>query len=61
MSDNLPVPGGEFLLYTSDDGRARLSVRAQEGRVWLSRAARAELLQTATRKVSLHLEKINKE
>ena len=58
MSDNLPVPGGEFVLYTTDDGRTRLSVRVQDGTVWLSQAAIAELFQTTKQNVSLHLQNV---
>src|SRR5271157_290504 len=58
MSDNLPVPGGEFLLYATEDGRTRLSVRVQDGTVWLSQAAIAELFQTTKQNVSLHLQNV---
>lgn len=58
MSDELAVPGGEFLLYASDDGRVRLSVRVQDGTVWLSQAAIAELFQTTKQNISLHLQNI---
>jgi hypothetical protein len=61
MSDNLPVPGGEFLLYATEDGRARLSVRVHEGTVWLSQAAMGELFQTTKQNVSLHLQNIYEE
>ncbi|MGO9813840.1 MAG: hypothetical protein ACLP53_24160 [Isosphaeraceae bacterium] len=58
MSVNLPVAGGEFLLYATEDGRTRLSVRVQDGTVWLSQAAIAELFQTTKQNVSLHLQNI---
>jgi hypothetical protein len=61
MSDNLPVPGGEFLLYATDDGQARLTVRVQDGTVWLSQAAIAELFSTTKQNVSLHLQNIYEE
>lgn len=61
MSDNLPMPGGEFILYATDDGRIRLSVRVQGGTVWLSQAAMAELFQTSKQNVSLHLQHIFEE
>ena len=61
MSEDLPVPGGEFLLYATEDGRARLSVRVHEGTVWLSQAAMAELFQTTKQNVSLHLQNIYEE
>ncbi|WP_165248030.1 virulence RhuM family protein [Paludisphaera soli] len=61
MSDELAVPGGEFLLYASEDGRVRLSVRIQEGTVWLPQAGIAELFQTTKQNISLHLQNIYEE
>jgi hypothetical protein len=58
MSENLPAPGGEFLLYATEDGQAKLSVRVYEGTVWLSQAAMAELFQITKQNVSLHLQNI---
>jgi hypothetical protein len=55
MSDNLPVPGGEFLLYATDDARARLSVRVQEGTVWLSQRLIAESFAVSVSTVNEHL------
>ncbi len=55
MSDNLPVPGGEFLLYTSDDGRVRLSVRVEDGTVWLPQRLIAELFGVSVKTVNEHL------
>ena len=60
MPKNLPapVPGGEFLLYTSDDGRTHLSVRVQENSVWLPQRLIAELFQVTVPNVSQHLKAI---
>ena len=58
MSDNLPLPGGEFLLYTSDDGRVRLSVLVQEGTVWLPQRLIAELLGVSVQTVNEHLSNV---
>ncbi len=55
MNDNLPVPGGEFLLYTSDDGRVRLSVRVQDGTVWLPQRLIAELFGVSVPTANEHL------
>lgn len=43
MTPDPSVPGGEFLLHTSADGRTRLSVRVQDGTVWLPQRLIAEL------------------
>jgi hypothetical protein len=60
MPKNLPapVPGGEFLLYTSDDGRTHLSVRVQENSVWLPQRLIAELFQVSVPTVNEHLANI---
>jgi hypothetical protein len=55
MNDNLPAPGGELLLYTSDDGRVRLSVRVQDGTVWLPQRLIAELFGVSVPTVNEHL------
>ena len=61
MSDNLPVPGGEFVLYTSDDGRVRLSVRVQDGTVWLPQRLIAELFGVSVPTVNEHLANVYEE
>ena len=58
MSDKLPTPGGEFLLYTSDDGLVRLSVRVHEGTVWLPQRLIAELFGVSVPTVNEHLRNI---
>jgi hypothetical protein len=55
MSDKLPLPGGEFLLYATEDGRARLSVRVQEGTVWLPQRLIGELFAVSVPTVNEHL------
>ncbi len=61
MSANLPVPGGEFLLYTSEDGNVRLSVRIQDGTVWLNQRLIAELFDVSVKTASEHLVNIYEE
>jgi hypothetical protein len=58
MSDEPAVPGGEFLLYASEDGRVRLSVRVQDGTVWLPQRLIAELFQVSVPTVNGHLANI---
>jgi hypothetical protein len=55
MSENLPGPGGELLLFTSDDGRVRLSVRVQDGTVWLPQRLIAELFRVSVKTANEHL------
>ena len=53
MPDQLP--GGEFLLYQSEDGRTRLQVRVDGQTVWLSQRLIAELYQVSVKTVNEHL------
>jgi hypothetical protein len=49
---------GEILLYPSDDGRARVACRFEQGTLWLSQAAIAELYDVSKKTVSFHLKNI---
>ncbi len=51
-------PKSEILLYTTQDGNQRIEVRLENGTVWLSQIALAELFQTAKQNISLHLKNI---
>ena len=48
----------ELVLYTSDDGRTRLSLRVEGRTVWLTQLEIAELFQTTKQNVSLHAKNI---
>lgn len=57
--DMVPArPGGEFILYQSEDGHARLEVRFEGGTVWLTQKQMAELFQTTVANVNIHLRNI---
>ncbi len=59
MSKHLPnVPGGEFLLYQTEDGQVRLDVRLQDETVWLTQQMIAELFQTTVPNISMHIKNI---
>ena len=45
---------GELLLYTTEDGTAKMQLRADGETVWLSQLEMAELFQTSKQNVSLH-------
>jgi len=49
-----PVPG-EFLLYETEDGRARVECRFVDDSLWLPQAGMAELFQTTPQNITLHL------
>ena len=65
MSDeNLPAqqpPEGEFLLYQTEDGRARIECRFAGDSIWLTQRLIAELFQTSKQNISQHLQSIYEE
>lgn len=52
---------GEFLLYTTEDGVAKLEVRLVSDTVWLSQKQMAELFQKDVRTVNEHIRNIFEE
>lgn len=48
----------ELILYQTDDGLARVQLRALDGSVWLSQVEIAELFATTKQNVSLHTKNI---
>lgn len=51
-------PGGEILLYEAKDGAVRVEVRLEREIVWLTQRRMAELFDTSTDNVGLHLKNI---
>ena len=49
---------GELVLYTTEDGSAKFSLRAEDGTVWLTQLELAELFQTSKQNISLHIKNI---
>ncbi len=47
--------GGEFLLYQTPDGHARIQLRVQDGTVWLTQKQLAELYQVSVPTINGHL------
>jgi hypothetical protein len=60
MSEDVPdrPPGGELLLYRTEDGRTRLECRFDEETIWLSQALIAELFQISIPNVNMHLKNV---
>lgn len=52
------MPGGEFLLYQTEDGRTRVQCRFENETLWLTQAQIADLFQTTPQNVTLHLKAI---
>jgi hypothetical protein len=59
--DSNPPPKGQFLVYSSEDGQAKIEVRLENETVWLTQQHMADLFQTTKQNVSLHLQNIFKE
>jgi len=58
--ENSP-PIGEFILYTTDDGKSRVECRFQEETIWLSQALMAELFDRDVRTINEHLQNLFEE
>lgn len=58
MSENPPLPGGEFLLYQTEDGQTRVECRLANESLWLSQAGMVELFQTSKQNIAKHLKAI---
>ena len=54
----VPTGKGEILLYQTEDGRTRVECRFRDETIWLTQAAMAELFQTTTPNVNIHLKNI---
>jgi hypothetical protein len=52
---------GELILYTTEDGQARVQLRAEGGTVWVTQAEMAELFQTTPQNITLHIKAIYSE
>ncbi len=55
------TPGGEIVVYRTEDGRNRIRVLLEDETVWLTQAALAELFETTKQNVSLHIRNICEE
>jgi len=53
-----PPPGGQFLVYRTEDGKLKIEVRFEGETVWLTQPQMAALFQTTQQNISLHLQSI---
>jgi len=53
-----PRPGGQFLVYRTQDGKLKIDVRFEGETVWLTQQHMAELFQTTKQNVSLHIQNV---
>ncbi|HEY4599784.1 MAG TPA: RhuM family protein [Cerasibacillus sp.] len=47
-----------FLMYQTEDGETKISVRLEDGTVWLTQKTMAELFQTSPQNIALHVKNI---
>ncbi len=48
----------DLILYTTDDGRSQIKLRALENTVWLTQLEMAELFDATKQNISLHLKNV---
>lgn len=48
----------DLILYTTDDGKSQMQLRADLGTVWLTQLEMAELFQTSKQNIAKHLKAI---
>lgn len=51
----------ELILYTTEDGRSQIKLRAEQQTVWLTQLEMAELFDATKQNISLHLKNVFKE
>ncbi|MBQ9431185.1 MAG: hypothetical protein IJU44_06490 [Kiritimatiellae bacterium] len=57
----MPEEEGRIILYTTDDGKAQVSLMSRDGRIWLNQKQMAELFAVTKMNISLHIANILKE
>ena len=57
----MPEEESKVILYTTDDGKAQVSLMSRDGRVWLNQKQMAELFAVTKMNISLHIANILKE
>jgi hypothetical protein len=56
MNDELPdTPAGEFLLYTTEDGKSRVECRFENETIWLSQKLMSDLFEVEVPTINEHL------
>jgi len=52
------MSNGEFILYTTEDGKTSIQLKTQEETVWLTRTEISELFQITPQNVTIHVKDI---
>lgn len=61
MSEKQNAPGGEVIVYQTEDGRNRILVRLENETVWLTQAMMADLYETSVPNINIHIGNILEE
>ena len=54
----IPEEESKLILYTTDDGKAQVSLMSRDGRIWLNQKQMAELFAVTKMNISLHIANI---
>ena len=58
MNNDLTNSQNNIIIYTTDDGQARIEVRLEDENVWLTQNAMAELFDTTRNNITIHIKNI---
>jgi hypothetical protein len=58
MTDHLPEKPMNILIYQAEDGKTYINVRIEGDTVWLTQSAMAELFQTSSQNITMHIKNI---
>lgn len=58
MTSRSDTPGGEVIVYRTDDGRNRIQVLLAGETVWLTQAMMSDLYESTKQNISLHIQNI---
>lgn len=61
MNTRPAMPGGEFVLYQTEDGRSRIECHLVDSTIWLTQMQMGELFHRAKQTISEHLQNIFEE
>ena len=56
--ENELLENGNFIIYTTDDGQVEIEVKLEDENVWLTQNAMAELFNTTTSNINMHIKNI---
>ena len=56
--ENELLESNNFIMYTTDDGQVEIEVRLEDENVWLTQNAMAELFNTTTSNINMHIKNI---